>query len=61
MEHGLTHPAPIEINPIEKNNRASWTAVAELQPNMSDSRVGFRSGIMAVNHNMVKPCETKIL
>lgn len=59
MEQGLTQPAPIEINPIERNKRACWAGVPELQSSMYDSQEGFRSGNMAVNHNMVKPCETK--
>lgn len=57
MEQGLTQPAPMEINPKERNKTASWGAVAELQTCwMSDTQEGFSSGTMAVNHKMVKPC-----
>lgn len=56
MEQGLTQPAPMEINPKERNKTVCWDDVAELQISKSDAQVGFSAGIMAVNHKMVKPC-----
>jgi cytidine deaminase len=56
MEQGLTQPAPIEINPKERNKTACCENVAELQILMSDAQEGFSIGIMAVNHKTVKPC-----
>jgi len=55
MEQGRMQPTPMEINPMEMNKTASWVAVAELQ--MNDSQEVLNSGIIAVNHKMVKPCE----
>lgn len=52
MEQGLMQPAPIEINPKERNKSRSWVAVAELQ----SSQEGLSTGTMAVNHKIVTPC-----
>jgi len=37
MEQGLTQPAPMEINPKERNKTACWDKVAELQISKNDA------------------------